>query len=357
MKKSILNSKKIDIKKFIVPNIFFLLFLLAVTMGFFFSINIFFSTILISFLLFHYSNPFYKYLLGKNWHPSLSATIVTLSVFFFILLPIVVVVTFFSYELTNRYDSILSSVKKVISFVNETDWNNLPLIKRMNIDLKDIQQNLAQGLNSTIQLVLNSIKNVFVNLISSFVQLLLILYIVFYLLLDGEKFLILVKKILPLNDKEEDKIYHEAVKITDAVIIGMIVIGCLEGIWGGIILYFLGIQSAVIWSLLMMVLSMLPLVGTNSVLIPFAVYFLSVGNYLGMGIVIVLGIGGIMISQNFIKPKVIGDKSGLHPVLVVLSTVGGLSCFGIMGIFYGPILATLFIVFWRRFYIRFKNLY
>ena len=244
-------------------------------------------------------------------------------------------------------------MKNVISFITTTDWNNLPLIDRLNLDLKDIQNNLAQGINKTIQLVLNSLKDAFVNLLSSFVQLLLILYIIFYLLLDGKKFFFLVKKILPLSDKEEDKIYHEAIKITDAVIIGMIFIGCLEGIWGGVILYFLGIQSAVLWSLLMMILSILPFVGTNSVLIPFAVYFLSLGNYFAVAIIVIVGIGGIVISQNFIKPKIIGDKSGLHPVFVVLSTVGGLAFFGIMGIFYGPILATLFIVFWRQFYVKF----
>ena len=62
-----------------------------------------------------------------------------------------------------------------------------------------------------------------------------------------------------------------------------------------------------------------------------------------------VGLGGSTISQNIIKPKIIGDKSGLHPAFIVLSTLGGIACFGLIGVFLGPIICVLFIVCWEEF--------
>ena len=153
--------------------------------------------------------------------------------------------------------------------------------------------------------------------------------------------------------EDEAKFSKKIIEMTDAVFLGVIVIGIVEGFIGGVILYFFNVDSFVFWGLVMMICAMLPLLGTNTILIPFAIYQLTIGDYVGALIIFVIGFGGSTISQNIIKPKIIGDKSGMHPAFIILSTLGGIACFGLIGVFIGPIICVLFLVFWDEFSYKF----
>ncbi|HBE00889.1 MAG TPA: hypothetical protein DC049_00225, partial [Spirochaetia bacterium] len=59
--------------------------------------------------------------------------------------------------------------------------------------------------------------------------------------------------------------------------------------------------------------------------------------------------------QNLLKPKLLGDRAGLHPAFVLLSVIGGIYWLGIIGFIVGPLLTTLFLVIWNQFGIRFKH--
>ena len=64
---------------------------------------------------------------------------------------------------------------------------------------------------------------------------------------------------------------------------------------------------------------------------------------------ILLGLGGVAITQNVVKPKLLGDRTGLNPALALLATIGGIAWLGLIGFLVGPLLASLFIVVWQQF--------
>ena len=74
----------------------------------------------------------------------------------------------------------------------------------------------------------------------------------------------------------------------------------------------------------------------------------------GVGLIVV-GVAGAVISQNVLRPKLVGDRSGLHPALVLVATLGGLAWMGLIGFVIGPILATLATIAWEQFANRNEN--
>ena len=99
----------------------------------------------------------------------------------------------------------------------------------------------------------------------------------------------------------------------------------------------------------MVLVSVLPLLGINAVVVPAGVVVIIMGD-VGRGIgLIAVGVTGAMVSQNLLRPKLVGDRSGLHPALVLVATLGGLAWLGLVGFVIGPMLATLATIAWKQF--------
>lgn len=122
-----------------------------------------------------------------------------------------------------------------------------------------------------------------------------------------------------------------------------------------IILFFLvGIPHPVVWGVVMAIFSMLPVVGSNTVIVPFAVFLLITGHWGKALVLLTAGTGLLTISTSILKPKIVGDRAGLHPAVIVLSTIGGVAWLGMVGFFIGPLIAALFIMVWTQYSERYK---
>ena len=100
---------------------------------------------------------------------------------------------------------------------------------------------------------------------------------------------------------------------------------------------------------------MIPLIGTNLVLVPAGAILILTGRIFAGSAVIVLGLAGVAVTQNLIKPKLLGDRSALNPALALLATIGGILWLGLIGFLVGPLLASLFIVVWQQFGKRYRT--
>lgn len=174
-------------------------------------------------------------------------------------------------------------------------------------------------------------------------------FLVIYLLLDGDKLVERLYRLLPLDRAHTDELIRHAARTLDATVLGTLFIGVLEGTFGGLLFALFGIPSAALWGLVMVVLSALPMVGINVAIVPAGIVLIILGD-IGRGIgLIVAGVAGVVLSQNVLRPKLVGDRSGLHPALVLLATLGGLAWLGLIGFVIGPILATLAMIAWQQF--------
>jgi predicted PurR-regulated permease PerM len=190
---------------------------------------------------------------------------------------------------------------------------------------------------------LQSLTKVTVNFLF---MLFILLYSMFFFLIDGQKLLHKILYYLPLEDREEQQILDKFTSVTRATLKGTAVIGILQGGLAGVAFAVLGIPSAVFWGAIMTVLSIIPGIGTMLVWGPAAIILAAAGNYFkaaGLALFCGLVVGGI---DNLLRPRLVGKDTKMHELLIFFGTLGGIAFFGVIGFIIGPIIAALFVTIW-----------
>jgi predicted PurR-regulated permease PerM len=181
------------------------------------------------------------------------------------------------------------------------------------------------------------------NILKFFLHFFFMLIIVYFLLIDSERLIAFIINLSPLPDEQDKKLIAKFKDIAGAVLVVNGFSGFIQGLFGGVVFWLFGIHSALLWGVIMGILAFLPIIGIGTVFVPTAVIFAINGKYSAaiFFLVFYAVLSGIM--ENIVKPKLVGDRVKMHPLLVFLAIVGGLSLFGILGIIYGPLIVTAFL--------------
>lgn len=132
------------------------------------------------------------------------------------------------------------------------------------------------------------------------------------------------------------------IMISRATLKGSLVVAIVQGSLVGITLSIAGVPSAVLWGLVAVFFSLIPMIGTAIIWVPAGIISLIMGNvWQGLFILIT---GALLIStiDNFLRPKLVGNETSLHPLLVFFSSLGGIFAFGLAGFLLGPVVVVLF---------------
>lgn len=180
--------------------------------------------------------------------------------------------------------------------------------------------------------------------ISSFVLWIFILFFtLFYFLIDGKSALRYLIEMSPLKDKHDKLLIEKFTSISRATLKGTFVVGIIQSVLGGIAFLIAGVPSPVIWTLVMLLFSVIPMVGTSIIWVPAGIILLATG-YIWQG-VFLLAFGALVISSidNILRPKLVGKDTQMHPLLIFFATLGGIILFGLPGFVIGPIIISLFV--------------
>jgi len=183
----------------------------------------------------------------------------------------------------------------------------------------------------------------------------ILLYSMFFFLMDGERLLARILYYLPLKDHEERRMLEKFTSVTRATLKGTIVIGLLQGGLAGAAFAVVGINGAAFWATIMTVLSIIPAVGSGLVWVPASIVLLVGGHYVkALGLVVFCGllVGSL---DNFLRPRLVGRDIMMHDLMILFGTLGGLAFFGILGFIVGPIISALFVTVWEIYGETFKD--
>jgi len=198
-------------------------------------------------------------------------------------------------------------------------------------------------LEGTSLFIFEGLRGIINRAIALVVFVFIMVFSIFYFLEHGESILARVMEIIPLNSRHKNKILDRLKDTLDAVVGGNFITSILQGIIGGLIFFFLGIPSPMFWGLLMAILAFIPLVGPSLIWIPAAIILLISGSTIEAIILAVLCGAIFTMIDGFLKPKLIGQKIQLSTFAIFLGVIGGLKFFGIMGLFFGPIIIALLV--------------
>ncbi|QSG16412.1 AI-2E family transporter [Halapricum desulfuricans] len=165
----------------------------------------------------------------------------------------------------------------------------------------------------------------------------LALFLVYYLLKDGDDLLNWLHRTVPLPTDIQHDLYDEINNVMWGVLFGHVFVAIIQGAVAGVGLVATGVPNAVFWTAIMMVLAMVPLVGAIPVWGGAVVYLYITGEPLlavGLFVYSVIVVG---LTDDYLRPFAVDRYAKLNPAVILLGILGGAYAFGIMGLFFGPV--------------------
>jgi len=183
--------------------------------------------------------------------------------------------------------------------------------------------------------------------LSFFVLAFVLFYATFYFLVSGRGTLRKILYYSPLPQEDEDRIVGRFVSVARATLKGTLVVGVVQGALGGLGFWVAGLSGAIFWAVCMTALSVVPSVGTALVWVPAVGYLFAVDRTLAAVLLLLwcaLGVGSV---DNFLRPALVGKDTKMPDLLILLSTLGGILLFGMVGFVVGPLVASMFVTVWE----------
>lgn len=177
-------------------------------------------------------------------------------------------------------------------------------------------------------------------------QMIVMLYAMFFFYVDGPDFLRTLAAYLPLTNDDRERMLGRFVSVARATLKGTLLIGAIQGTLNGLAFHLAGIDGAIFWAALMVVLSVVPAIGGALIWVPAVIMLLATGHVAaGVGLLIFCGlvVGSI---DNVLRPRLVGRDTKMHDLMIFFSTMGGISLFGALGFIIGPIFGALFQTIW-----------
>ena len=216
-------------------------------------------------------------------------------------------------------------------------------------DAQALQDHVSTGLAKGSQFLALQALNIGQNTLEFIVSLGVMLYLLFFLLRDGDVLYPRVRAALPLSADRQRALLGNFVVVVRAMVKGTLVVAIVQGALGGLIFWLLDVHAPLLWAVVMAFLSLLPVVGTALVWLPVALYLFMTGAVWSGVILVLYGIFVIGLVDNVLRPILVGKDTKMPDYVVLISTLGGLAVFGPNGFIIGPLVAALFIAAWDLF--------
>ncbi len=340
-------------------------FFLAV---FFFSIYLlgmlfwpFLSIIVLAAVVTGICTPLYR-LFNKKAGDILASFLTCMLIFIALFIPAILCLGILSKETYDLYVSAKNVVldDQIMSLLDGSEVLDKinPFLSRFNMEIstEDLNKTFSAVGTQAGLFLYKQIGAIASNMFSFIVSFCMMLLVVFFLLIDGEKLMDFIIDLSPLPAEDNEKLVQKFKDIAGAILIGNGLGGFIQGVAGGGVFALFGLKSPFLWGLIMGFLAFLPILGVGLVFIPASLYLLLHGRFFAAGFFIIFYIllsGGI---EYIFKPKLVGKRVRMHTLLVFFSIIGGLKMFGLLGIIYGPLVVTGFLTLTNMYHSTYRKM-
>ncbi|MCH7344335.1 AI-2E family transporter [Pelomonas sp. CA6] len=295
--------------------------------------------------------PLYRRLQARGRRPNLAALGTIVVILLLVVLPLAFVMGALVQEATTVYGLFKSGQFSFSTYIQQIyaalPGSLLQLLERFGLsDFAGVQDKLVAALNQGSQFLATKALGFGQDTFDALVSFFVMLYLLFFLLRDGEQLTLRIRDALPLPDPYKRQLGEKFRTVIRATVKGNIAVAALQGALGGLAFWVLDIHAPVLWATLMAFLSLLPAVGAGLVWLPVALYLLAVGQVAGGLGLIVFGTLVIGLVDNLLRPLLVGKDTKMPDYVVLLSTLGGMAVFGLNGFVIGPLVAAMFIAVW-----------
>lgn len=326
---------------------FFIGLLAGTTILFFWMLRAFLMPILLAAVFCTLFYPLYerlvKLLRGRR---SIAAFLCCLILLIVLILPIYGIVNMLTHEAISFYNTSGSRIQEIVQkggsgplkYLQSSRW-----VRQLRLDQVDWQEHLQALTTRAGGLVATAINRASRGTIQILILLFTTLFTMFYFFRDGKGLLRRLRYLVPLDREYKNAIAERFSSVARATVKGTLLIALVQGTLSGLTLWIFGVGSPFLWGVVATFLSIIPLVGAWLVLYPAAFIQMAMGHvWQGVGILVVTIIVIVNV-DNLLRPRLVGQETGMHDLMVFFSTLGGIGLFGPMGFIIGPMIAALFL--------------
>lgn len=329
---------------------FFAAFAVFVLAVFLLLMKPFFTYIFLAFVLFVLFSPVYEFIEKRlrGWK-AVSSFATCLLIIIIIFLPFLVFTGVLATSANNFYQQLDESFKSgaVQQLLNFKDSplvlklvKYIPSVGKYDFNAGEI---IGKYLGTASQFIYTNAKSIVTGVSSVMAGFIFIMFITFYLFIDGRSFLEELKQLSPLDRRYSQEIIDELFKTIKLTFKGSLVIAVVQGMLGATVFLFCGIDSWALWGSVMVLASLIPVVGTALIWGPAAIIQAITGHLGAAGFIAVWGVAVIGMADNLLRPQLLKGDTNIHPLLIFFSVMGGLSFFGFLGIILGPLILSLLV--------------
>ncbi len=221
------------------------------------------------------------------------------------------------------------------------DW--VPFAAEMDPYKTQILARLGEAAGGAGQFMFESIRNISRGTFAVLLNLFVFLYAMFFFLMRGPELLDSVLRYLPLDEPDREALIERGLTVTKATLKSILVIGILQGVLIALAFLALGLDGPAFWGTVVLILSAIPGLGSAIVWVPAAVYLFAIDQVWSAVAMIVWGAMVVGLVDNILRPRMVGEEARIPDLLILLSILGGIAAFGVVGIVMGPILAAVFL--------------
>lgn len=281
---------------------------------------------------------------------ALAAAITSLLIFCFVIIPFI----FLSIALVNQgldlYDSIEAGQVDpafLVEYVQKKIPGFYDMLGDRGISPAAAKEKLTEFAGQVSQFIATRVLSFGGNLINVFVQFTLMLYLLYFFLKDGKVVLDRIINTIPMGNIRERVLFQRFAQVSKATLKGTLVVALVQGTIGGVMFAILGIPASLLWGVAMTLLALLPVGGSAIVWGPTVIILFAQGSP-GKAIALLI-VGSLIIGliDNLLRPLLVGRDTEMPDYLVLISTLGGITYFGLSGFIIGPTIAALFITVWE----------
>jgi len=228
-----------------------------------------------------------------------------------------------------QHPSIKAVTDKILSVFNLTeDELNQTIIDNISRMGKEMVGRITKGATNVVTISLDFIFMIFS---------------IFFFLRDGPEFLNKTRDYMPFSEIQKDRLVKQIRDIIISTIYGGVAVAILQGMIAGLAFFFLGIPTPVVWGLATSIASFVPLLGAAAIWVPATGYLFLQGAVLKGIILAIVGLFGISLIDNILKPIIIGGRTKMPILVIFFSVLGGIKLLGLIGLIMGPLVIALFI--------------
>ncbi len=310
-----------------------------------------FRTIVAGFIMSYIFYPVYKLVYSRLKMKTVSALLSTLLVLLLITVPTYFAANKLSTEVSVSFVVMNQYLAGSTDAVKCERGGMCQLIPKSLRDANPkVKALLTNTLGKVTEFVVKKTTDAIFGLPGILINLFMIFFIMYYMFKDGKVFIEKIKTGFPLQKQRQDALIDQFNRVASAVIYGTVVVAVLQGVLAGIGFFLFGVPSPIIWSVVTLIVSLVPFLGPFIVWLPASVLLMLNGYYSGDHFIFLRGLGlflyGLLIISgidNVLKPRLISRKARIHPALVFIGIIGGINLFGIVGFIIGPVIIAMLV--------------